>query len=457
MQLLPTETILTNGEEQRRLVEQALRPRIMGVYFENLFQVQRTGRRPVECRILDVKYEPGEYCTVLYQLGQKMVIGTMTWGEADDEVPQTPHIIEPLGMRVFLFEHDPALPGLDVARDPRALAQALNAGLPECRSGEARVLRCQATVLRYRPARRCTLRIDTWLRENQTGTLSRRTLFGKLYQKPAKAEPAYHEMRLLAGSAPVRDGHVILARPAAYLPDLLMVLQEPVGGTALDLYLGRMEGTATAGDPRGWEGIGRAAAAIAAVHTAGLVAGRERPIAAELKRFGKRAARIADVDVVLGGRLGEAATALQATSHQLPGWGAELSLIHGDCKPNQFLIGADGVAILDFDHCGMSDPANDVGTFLATLRQLGVRQALKAHGSAAAVARSQWLLELERHFLDTYCAASAREPGFRARALWYEAAALIRKALRGFGRSPRSPMPAALVDEAWRCLAGLDV
>ena len=440
------------GEEQRRLVQMALRPRIIGAYLEELFQLHGAHGRPIECRILDVKYEPGEYCTVLYQLGEQMVIGTITWGEADDEMPQTPHVIEPLGMHVYLFEHDPALPGLDVARDPAALASALNGALPECQGGAARVLRCRATVLRYRPGRRCTLCIDAWLRDGQTGALSKRTWFGKLYHKPAKADPAYQDMLLLADSAPARAGRVLLARPTVYLPDLLMVLQEPVGGVPLDLLIGRMDGAATAGDPRGWEGIVRAAPALAAVHTTGLIAGRERPIAAELKRFGKRAARIAEVDPELGARLGDLADALRAHSVNLPAWGAELSLIHGDCKPNQFLIGPDGVAILDFDHCGMSDPANDVGTFLATLRQLGIRQSLKARGSSAAVARSHWLRELEQRFLDAYCAASERASEFQLRATWYEAAALMRKALRGFGRSPRSPMPAALAAEAQRCL-----
>ena len=128
------------------------------------------------------------------------------------------------------------------------------------------MLRCRATVLRYRPGRRCTLRIDAWLRDGQTGALSKRTWFGKLYHKPAKADPAYQDMLLLADSAPARAGRVLLARPTVYLPDLLMVLQEPVGGVPLDLLIGRMDGAATAGDPRGWEGIVRAAPALAFQH-----------------------------------------------------------------------------------------------------------------------------------------------------------------------------------------------
>jgi aminoglycoside phosphotransferase (APT) family kinase protein len=138
---------------------------------------------------------------------------------------------------------------------------------------------------------------------------------------------------------------------------------------------------------------------------------------------------------------------------QLPSWNTEVGLVHGDCKPSQFLVGPEHVALLDFDHCGMADPASDVGTFLASLRQLGVRQWLKERKSPAAAARSLWLQALEQGFLGEYCATNGRGPDFQWRATWYEAVALLRKALRSFARSPRSSLPSALVDEAWRCLA----
>jgi hypothetical protein len=363
-------------------------------------------------------------------------------------------------MRTYFFPHDPALPALATVLEPEAIACVLTESLPECRIGAFRVLRCRVMPLRYRPGRRCTVQLDIRLRENRTGAITSRTLFGKVYHDVAKAKAVYGEMQMLAAATAVQEGQITLARAVAFLPDLALVLQAPVEGKPLDMLFGRMEGPAEKGNQHGWEGALRAATALAALHRTGLASQRERLIAAELVRFKRRAARVSLADPFLGRRMDELASALSTRFEQLLAPGAEVSLVHGDCKPSQFLIGPNHVALLDFDHCGMADPASDVGNFMASLRQLGARQWLKARKSAAASARLLWLQALEQRFLDEYCAASGRgadfhQKLFRRRAAWYEAVALLRKALRSFARGPHSPLPAALVDEAWRCLATL--
>ena len=91
--------------------------------------------------------------------------------------------------------------------------------------------------------------------------------------------------------------------------------------------------------------------------------------------------------------------------------------------------------MLDFDHCGLADQASDVGTFLASLRQ-------RSHG------------RLEAPFLDAYVRETG-DDGCRERAEWYQSVALLRKALRAFARSPRSPIPERLAVEGLACLEGL--
>jgi aminoglycoside phosphotransferase (APT) family kinase protein len=195
-------------------------------------------------------------------------------------------------------------------------------------------------------------------------------------------------------------------------------------------------------------GLQRAAQALAALHRQDAAASeRHRRIDAELARFVVRARRVATLDPVAGAALEELAERLTAAGAGLP---RPLGLVHGDCKPSQFLLGPDGsVVLLDLDSCGLADPAGDVGTFLATLRQRGVRDELARRGAPGGAAR---LLDLADGFLDGYLAASGGADDLRRRARWYEAVALQRKALRSFSRAPRSPMTSALVRSAHTCL-----
>jgi hypothetical protein len=419
-----------------------------------LNEILGTGRS-LPCNILDMKYEPGEYCTILYSLDEQMVVGDIRWKEKKSAPPEEGRKIPQLGMHVYPFPEDPWLPAIPDVLSTDVIASAFSQTLPEIVSGEARLLRVTQSIQRYRPGKRLTLRFDVAFKVTTSGEVKHRTLYGKVFHKLEKAKPVFEDMQLLSESAAVRNGKIRLAGAVAFIPELSLVLQDPVSGTSLEDLIGRMDGKASRGDSRGEEGVERAAAALAAVHTAGLESRRERPIESELSRFIQRAGKIRKVDDAQGVRMLAFAQTLPDWLEKLSEWGAHNSLIHGDCKPSQFLIDDESVALLDFDHSGMSDPANDVGVFLATMRQLSRWQAMKAGGDSLSVSRSIWLLALEKRFLDAYCRSADLDDAFRLRAIWYQAAGLMRKALRGFGRSPFSPFPGILVEEAWHCLADL--
>lgn len=430
----------------------ALSPQTMGPLLEQVFQVAKTkgqsspiGTRgqPRECRILDMKYEPGIYCTILYQLGDDLVTGTYQWDSDQSQLPNGTKAIPSLGMRVYRFPDDPVLPSLTNALNSQTVSAALAEALPEFQSGAARILRCDVSPLRFRPGRRCTVRLNLWLREKESGAIYKRVLYGKIYHDLEKAERVYQQMRSLSNSIPP-DDRISFANASAFLPDLAMVLQDPVKGVALD---GLISCETNACDSRGFAGTVAAASTLAAFHASGLSAGKPRSISAELARFKKRGARIGQVSPELGNEIIKLADALSTWLDTLDQWGATTCLVHGDCKPAQFLIEAQQVALLDFDHCGMADPAVDVGTFLATLQQMKVKQTIKNRGEP--VRCTSWMPGLKQGFLEAYCNASDSPSGFSERAAWYEAVGLLRKAIRGFERSPFSPLPAALVAEAW--------
>ena len=154
----------------------------------------------------------------------------------------------------------------------------------------------------------------------------------------------------------------------------------------------------------------------------------------------------ARVDPGLGARMADLAAVLLHCFEPLSREGGKQRIVHADCKPSQFLIDGTKVGLLDFDHAGMADPALDVGTFMASLRQLGCRRSPKARRPTVSN-MDRWMC-LERSFLDSYCRSTDVDDDFRQRAVWYEAFALLRKAQRAFARSFRR----AAFEVRWRAL-----
>src|SRR5919108_4438513 len=152
--------LAASGDERHQQVLVVLRPRLIGAQLAAAFGVGPIEAAPagaLRCQVLDAKYLPGEQCTILYQLGDAMVVSTLAWGAADEEPAGSARVIAPLGMRAYLFPDDPALPSLAIARRPDVMTRALADSLPACRAGAARVLRCRVTPVRYRPGKRATL------------------------------------------------------------------------------------------------------------------------------------------------------------------------------------------------------------------------------------------------------------------------------------------------------------
>ena len=171
------------------------------------------------CHVLDAKYEAGAYCRVLYQLGERLVTGVLSFDDTDHAADHGVQVHP--GMRAFMFPDDPKLPGLRAAMDPREVTRLLGRG--------ART-RTRLTLLRYRPGKRATIRID--LRSDR-GPL---VLIGKVYSDHRKAAAVYNEGH--ACDASVADvGHVCVARPEGFVPELGMVAWQPVAGGELEPYL----------------------------------------------------------------------------------------------------------------------------------------------------------------------------------------------------------------------------
>lgn len=440
-------------KEESRQVKVAFNTRIMTEYLNKRCDMQTVHTK---CHILYAKYEPGNYCYILYQLGSSLFTGLLQWRtESKENTPESAWQIHEIGMKIYQFENDPALPGLKTIINEQLVTDILTETLSECQSKKNRILRCRVTPVRYRPGLRCTLRIDAWLRDVETGDFKKYSLFAKVYNTLAEMKAAYKAMRLLYDSGVAQRGNMVFARIVNASPDTRTILQETVKGKQLDNYLGGMKRNVSTGDHRGRVGVLRSAAALAAIHTSALKLDAQRPILHELEDFISRSTKAISVKPSVGIALLQLAETLVVLYDKLADFGIETSLIHGDCKPSQFMVNNETLALLDLDHCGMADPAADIGTYLATLRQLGVWQSLRACNSSSAQLRKTWLRDLENRFLEEYCRIANKDVNFQRRVIWYEAVGLLRKALRAFSRSFHSPMPSAQVMEAWECIKAL--
>jgi aminoglycoside phosphotransferase (APT) family kinase protein len=190
---------------------------------------------------------------------------------------------------------------------------------------------------------------------------------------------------------------------------------------------------------------------LAALHTRSVPHGRIRSIDKELDRFVARSQRVTSINAPTGEALLDLSCRLKSLRSLVPE--GPVALVHGDCKPSQFMLQQDRVALIDLDHCGLADPAYDVGNFLATMRQLAIREGL---GRTGAVHMRTSAERLGRTFVEAYIAGTTDNRDaihdLHCRVRWYEAVALERKALRAFARAPLSPLPVALVIEAHRKL-----
>jgi aminoglycoside phosphotransferase (APT) family kinase protein len=380
------------------------------------------------CHVLDAKYEPGVRCTVLYGVGDRLVRGDLL-DDADGLPGGARPVVEP-GVRLSVFPDDPDLPGLRRAADPAALRDALRDALP----GGGPVLGCRVQLVRYRPAKRATLAVALRARPGRLPAGGQRVVV-KSYHDAGKAAAVAAEAVLLDATADPAEP-LRFAAVRAHLPELSLVVQEHVDGVPLESAL-RLPGAAPE------RALRRAAAALAALHRRPTVSRRKRPVRAEVDRFRVRALRVADVAPATGRVLLELAERLIGTADDVAD--GAVALVHGDCKPSQFLLrGERDVVLLDLDSCGQADPAGDVATFLATLRQHAVRDAL-AGRTPPPIARSH--TTHAEVFLRAYLEAAGAAPDadLPGRIAWYEAVALERKALRCFARAPRSPLTLALV------------
>jgi hypothetical protein len=355
------------------------------------------------------------------------------------------------------FPVDPKLPDLEAVMAPSGdLAAALEStarrvhGVP----GDRPLLGVVAHPVRYKPGDRCVIRYrlrfgDPGAPDGSGPGSGTYGLVAKLYRDTREAEAADELLVLLRDRAQLPW----TARPLGVVPGLPLALTEDLGSSRDRPPTRSGLRVVHPGSDEAFDVVRGAARALAELHTSGLDT-RDLTLRTGVEEAGRAAKRagllrqyvpdLAPVVQQVAGAVQEALLGLP-TDTLRPG--------HGSYKPSQLLVRDGAVFLVDFDQYCLTDPALDVGYFLAYLRPAGLwyRRA----------GRRTWFEAAAEAFLSSYLERLAERgespetgAGIAGRAPVFEAALLLKIAARRVNRlhSPRPGEVAAVLAEISRCL-----
>jgi len=305
------------------------------------------------------------------------------------------------GMYAQVFPLDADFPKLARLADPAYVGGVL-AGEPAVQPSAPTY---RIAPIRYRPGQRHVLRYDPIDAAGQVDESG--TLFAKIYNSDKGARTFDVAARISDWLAEQNNG-ISAVRPLAYIAAENLVLYPRVVGTPLSELL-RELGPATDAHLRA------AGAAIRALHQTpeSLIALQPHSFAKELKGIISASEHVRpllpETSAAIAGLI-ERAGALHELLPQEPP-----AFAYGDFKADHLWVTPAGMTLIDFDTCYLSDPAIDLGKFLADLQWW-----YDGYGLAGVDAAQD-------QFLAGYGAATS---GRLARARLYEALVLTKSTVR---------------------------
>ena len=435
------------------------RPNLSGVTVALDGYLARQGAAGARPPLRYLRRKSGRGLVAVFGPGDRDDIYTVTVDEPS-LVEMSDDVTGSFGLEVRGFPVDPQLPHLATVMAPSGhspLAVALEAAARRVHDvlPDRQLLGIVAEPVRYKPGNRCVIRYR--LSFGDPGTAGRTddatrtcTLVAKLYREQDEAQAA----RDLLARLRARGGAAWTARSLGGVPGLPLALTEDLGSSRDRVPARSGLDVVRPGSREAFAVVGRAARALAELHTSGLDSGdlNRRTAAEEAGRAAKRARLLEQHVPQLAPLVRRVTDALCAELAALPA--DTVRPAHGSFKPSQLLVRDGALFVVDFDQVCLADPALDLGYFLAYLRPAGLwyRRA----------GRRAWFEAAADTFLSTYlsCLAERGESattraGVAARAPVFEAALLVKMAARRANRlhNPRPGEVTAMLDEVSRCLA----
>ena len=258
-------------------------------------------------------------------------------------------------MELQMWPLDPEFPRLVRLGDPSHVAGMLRSlGIaPDLRQIPL------VTPVRYRPGERHVLRYEIGAPQSSAGQAQR--WYAKLYSSAQEAARAFDVANRAADWLAASGQGVLGNRPGAVSEEDCVILYPYVPGTPLSRQLHRS---------RGWFGaqLRTIGASLAILHNgpttlqSGL---KQSSFESELKVV-RRASE--HIQVLLPESYDKILAVLdQAQAHYSGLPQEQPRFTHSDFKSDHLLCSSRGITLIDFDTCTLTDPALDIGKFLADL------------------------------------------------------------------------------------------
>jgi phosphotransferase family enzyme len=242
--------------------------------------------------------------------------------------------------------------------------------------------------MRRRPGSRHVFSCELILRDNHSGEHRSIELIGKRDTTCAagKAAREFEAMQLLWDAGFGLDERFRIPRPVQHFPDLGLILQGKAGGSKLRSYVGR-------GNSASLSYMRMTGLWLAKLHNLKVPSPQTCTYVNEIASLRMFVAALSADQPNLAAELQSRAATLE---HAFAGFQhVPATIVHGDFHPDHIFVGGDFVTVIDFERFCVTDPARDLGSFIAHMRTMAClsgRSSLAANREADA-------------FLDSYFSA----------------------------------------------------
>ena len=364
-------------------------------------------------------------------------------------------IIEHLNMTISVYPIDGLIPTLVDATNTHKIASLFSETIPEAVSGAFSIQEVHQFLAQYGRYKRCVLRYDIDGIQPETQTTQHIMVYGKvdadgLGGVTVDIISALRE-RLSEPDLPYRFR---VPRSLGYFPDLQLLLMEALPGKPFFKELlktwTRDETTSHDGYITMEQAVRTCALIAATLHGSNIKLGPRTSLEIQVDNLLVETDVICQVFPEVGSQVKSWINQTVEFAQAYPVM--PLCFSHGDFTYTQLIFDGNQAGLVDFDSVCQTEPAQDVGHYLAHLRLNIIKgQDPNAPFEPEAIER------LCAHFLDTYIDLSKSwipdEKLLRGRVAIYELISLIRVALHSWEKmkSSRLKQTLSLLDERIEC------